>query len=131
MYGVLDLVWIPSQSSPEPKPGQTAAIVRGDTYSLLVPFVTPSGEPFIIEGEMRAQIRQNRLTGDSTEPPLAEFNVLVNGNEILLTLTPEQTIDLPETSKSYLYWDVQSNNEGVVTTWLAGRVKVADHVTVE
>lgn len=131
MYGVLDLTWKPTADGDTPPVGKTDAIVRGDTYPLVLSFWTdPVAEtgPIAITGSVTAQIRAARLADSTGGAALADFAVVVSGagnNIVTLSLTPAQTIALPSSG----FWDVQSVDSGVVTTWMAGKVKVLDDVT--
>jgi hypothetical protein len=131
MYGVLDLVFKPTADGATPDAGKAEAIVRGDTYALELAFWTDAVAetgPIAITGSVTAQIRAARLTSSTGGAALADFAVVVSGagnNIVTISLTPAQTVALPAAG----FWDVQSVDAGVVTTWLAGKVKILDDVT--
>jgi hypothetical protein len=129
MYAILNLNWVPSASSTEPAAGQASALVRGDTYAHSFTFyedvdaATPV--PFEIEGDIAAQLRTAKLPDETADTALASFVVTVDVNVITISLTPEETLDLPSAG----YWDLQQDLSGVVTTLLQGKFKVVDDVT--
>lgn len=128
MYGILDLTWVPTATSTEPAAGQSAAIVRGDTYAHLLTFTDDADAPFAITGDVAAQIRAAKLTSDTAGVPLASFACVVSGagdNLVTISLTSEQTLDLPASA----FWDLQVDDSGTITTLLSGKVKVANDVT--
>lgn len=128
MPGILNLTFKPAIGA-TPGPGTANAIYRGDTYAHIIRFWNDDEETdaFDIEGDVTAQIRTARLTAADETPgdPLATFTVQVVDNAITVSLTPEQTLELPSAG----FWDLQVDNEGVLTTLLMGKVKVLDDVT--
>lgn len=131
MPGILDLTWRPSASSSAPAAGQSAQIYRGDTYSHSIGFWNDEAEtdPFAITGTVTAQIKSARLTSDADGTALASFACVVSGagdNIVTISLTPEQTEDLPEGAA---YWDLQVDDSGTITTLLTGKVKVWGDIT--
>jgi hypothetical protein len=129
MYGILDLTFKPTTDGASPAAGRAAAIVRGDTYIHVFTFTNDDDTPFEITGTVAAQLRPARLTGATASSPTASFTVAVGGvddNEVTISLTSAQTLALPTTP---LFWDMQQTVSGVVTTLLAGKVKVLDDVT--
>lgn len=132
MPGVLDLVWdfkTATEAEPTPPAGQSNAIYRGDTYTHVFRFTNEDETPFVIEGDVSGQLRPARLSSATAAAPVAVFDVAVNANTITISLTPEQTLALP--AATTLYWDLQVDNAGTVTTMVAGKVKVLDDVTRE
>lgn len=128
MYGVLDLTWKPSANSTAPAAGQSSALVRGDTYAHVIEFWNDAEQtdPLTIDGTVTAQLRAQRLSATATvDAPLAEFTVGVVDNAVTVTLAADDTLELP----SSCFWDLQQDVAGVITTLLAGRVKVLDDVT--
>src|SRR5688500_6361273 len=130
MPGILDLTWRPSASSAAPAAGTSAQVYRGDTYSHVLEFWNDVAQtdPFAITGMVTAQIKVARLTSDVDGTVLAAFTCAVSGagnNIVTISLTPEQTEDLPDSA----YWDLQVTNGGVITTLLTGKVKVWGDVT--
>lgn len=100
---------------------------RGDTFTALLKVWDDDARtvPTDLSGvTITAQIR---ATTEATEV-LAEFVIAVDGNEILLSLAPDVTQDLPATST----FDVQAdwNGDGTdVTTLLVAAFQVAPDVT--
>ena len=132
MPALLDLVWKYSAAHPTPPDGQAPAIYRGDTYTRPLQWWTDSTNttplPLDVGATYAAQIRENRLTAGATAgTPLASFALSVDqpNGLIIMTLTPTQTLALPSVG----FWDIQENLGGVITTLIAGKVKVLDDVT--
>lgn len=130
MPGLLDLNWKPSASSSAPAVGQSAQIYRGDSYAHVIEFWNDAEEtdPFAITGTVTAQIKTARLTSDADGTVLAAFTCAVSGagnNIVTISLTPEQTEDLPAAA----YWDLQVLDGTTITTLLTGKVKVWGDVT--
>lgn len=129
MYGVLDLVFKATADGATPGPGKASAIVRGDTYVHVFTFTNDDDTPYEITGTVLAQLRTARVTGATADAPTASFSVAVGGvddNEVTISLTSAQTLALPTVP---LFWDMQQDVAGVVTTLLAGKAKVLDDVT--
>jgi hypothetical protein len=133
MPALLDLTWKPSASEPElPTTGypyKAPAIYRGDSYSITLT-LTEDAAPYEPEGDLYAQIRTARLGVGSAAPddPLLEFEVTVTVNEVVISLTSDQTIDVPDSC----YWDLQERLDAdTARTWFTGKVKGWGDITRE
>jgi hypothetical protein len=130
LFATLDLTWKPSTSAPTPPAGKAPAIVRNDTYSHTIR-ITDGVLNGYDDWTFIAQIRESRLTGSTAAAALASFTVTeeADGGDLLIHLllptATTTTLDLPNGG----YWDLQLSLSGVITTWLAGRVKVLDDVS--
>lgn len=129
MFGVLDLDWKPSPTSPAPSAGHGPAIVRNDTYA----------HRFRIEGgvaldydtaDFEAQIRLRRAGSADPGDPVAAFTIVTDtdAGDVLVTmsLTSDETTDL---AFSQAYWDLQVTQGATVTSLLSGRLSVVNDVT--
>lgn len=124
MPGILNFTLEPGTSPPFP-PGEAEGIYRGDTWIHELTFTDADGEPFIIEGEVTAQLRTLRLNGAEVSEPLAEAHVTVDGNHVTMMLLPEQTVNLPPA----WVWDIQQIDGIITTTFLTGDGRTFDDVT--
>lgn len=99
-------------------------IYQGDSFGIAVT-VRQNGVPADITGWTAvAQIR--RAVADSEPEVAAEMTAAVQSPEVLLSLTPAQTVTL---SGRYV-WDLELTDlAGSVTTVLMGKVNVTAEVT--
>jgi hypothetical protein len=129
---LFDLTWKPSASSTELPTDQYPylgpAVYRGDGYSITLVLTqegaTPTYEP---EGTLSAQIRAARLDPEEVpDDPIAEFDVTVDSNVVVIALTAEQTAALPISA----YWDLQETfDDSEPITWFTGKVKSWGDIT--
>lgn len=134
MWAYLDLTWKPSATSTTPPAGKAPAIVRNDSYAHTI-VVTDGVLNGYDDWTFTAQIRTARLAaGVTAGSAVTDFAVALAPNatdandlDVILSLTSAQTTDLDLPAGGY--WDLQLENAGVITTWLAGKVKVLDDVT--
>ena len=100
---------------------------RGDTCSVLFRLWRDSGgTPVDLTGAVvTAQVRE---TAESADPASAEFDVSVTGNEVTLTLTPEQTRALPASGVYDLQVDWLADGTQIQTV-AAGKITTSHDVT--
>lgn len=135
MPTLFDLKWKPSKATSELPtdvyPILGPAIYRGDGYTITLRLLD-GATPYEPEGTLTAQIRKARLKANATVgDPLAEFEVTVagvDGNEVTIHLTDEQTITLPDEA----YWDLQESfDDGDPRTWFTGQANAWGDITRE
>lgn len=126
-----DLNWIATTAVPSLPTTRTGAkddpilgeaIYRGDPYDIT--FVRPAE----LQGfTLTAQVRRSRFAAGATVgDPIADFAVDVDGDNVTIALTPEQTASLPDQS----YWDLQAwDGDDPVDTWFTGKVKAWGDIT--
>lgn len=133
MPTLIDLVWKPSAATPtlpdNVYPHLAPAIYRGDPYTILLRLMN-GDDPYEPEGDLFAQIRSARLNANADPgDPLAEFEVTiggVDGNEVTIHLTPEQTATLPDAG----FWDIQEfDGDEPLVTWFTGKTKAWGDIT--
>ena len=100
------------------------SIYQGDSYAATVTVRTVTGAEADITGY--AATAQIRLACADVSPVVAEIACVVDSPNVNLSLTPEQTVELAGNYQ----WDLQIiSPAGIVTTILAGRVRVTAEVT--
>ena len=104
---------------------------QGDDVSFSFRFKTSDDELIdLSDYEATAQIRKQAGTFDT--PPLATFVCVIDGFDLTIDLSSEETSDLPNTSNRALAWDLQLiNSSGKIKTFLKGDVTVDREVTRE
>jgi len=105
-------------------------LYRGDTRVWTVTFVDDSDVSLDLSG--RTWVAQIKDDKDRTNAAVATITVDDTDSatgELLLTLPAGQAAALGNDGTT-LYWDLQSDDDGVVQTWLAGKVKVTGDVSV-
>ena len=108
-------------------------LYRGDTRVWTVAFTDDDGVALDLSG--RTWVAQIRSDLNRTDPAVATITVGdddADTGSLTLTLPADEAAALgPLTDgKATLYWDLQSDDSGVVQTWLAGKVKVTGDVSV-
>jgi hypothetical protein len=98
---------------------------QGDNFQFTATFRDPLGQPLDLTGwTFRAQIRADVADrGDIVD----EFTIGMAAGQVVLALDPEQTLLLP--GGRLLYELEGTRPDGVVSTWLAGRVLTRLEVT--
>jgi hypothetical protein len=120
------IISIPSYGSaisPSDVPTFDLTMYQGDSFEVELDF------PFDVSGynfksEIRLQPASPTLVGTFTITPVDGFN-----NKIKLSLTPDQTVELPDRA----YWDIQAQAEGDTTyekTYMRGTVTTTRQVTM-
>lgn len=111
------------------------SLYRGDTRVWVVAFTADDGTDLDLSG--RTWVAQIRSDLNRTDPEIATIDVDDTDSatgSLTLTLPADQAAALgpldETTGKATLYWDLQSDDAGVVQTWLAGKVKVTGDVSV-
>lgn len=109
-------------------------LYRGDTRVWLVTFTADDGSDLDLSG--RTWVAQIRSDLARTDPVVATVTVddtdAATGT-LTLTLPADEAANLGplnDKGQAVLYWDLQSDDAGVVQTWLAGKVKVTGDVSV-
>ncbi len=109
-------------------------LYRGDTRVWVVAFTADDGSSLDLSG--RTWVAQIRTDLARTDPVVATITVddadAATG-ELTLTLPAGEAANLgplDASGKAALHWDLQSDDAGVVQTWLAGKVKVTGDVSV-
>lgn len=109
------------------------ALYRGDTRVWVVDFTADDGTDLDLSG--RTWVAEIRSDLNRTDPAVATITVddtdAATGS-LTLTLSAGEAAALGPLvdGKATLYWDLQSDDDGVVQTWLAGKVKVTGDVSV-
>lgn len=110
------------------------ALYRGDTRVWTVTFTDDDGTtPLDLSG--RTWVAEIRTDLARTDPVVATITVddadAADGT-LTLTLPADEAANLGPLvdGKATLFWDLQSDDSGVVQTWLAGKVKVTGDVSV-
>lgn len=110
-------------------------LYRGDTRVWTVAFTDDAGTALDLSG--RTWVAQIRSDRNRTDPAVATITVddsdAATGS-ITLTLPADEAAALgpldADTGRATLYWDLQSDDSGVVQTWLAGKITVTGDVSV-
>lgn len=109
-------------------------LYRGDTRVWLVTFTADDGSDLDLSG--RTWVAQIRSDLARTDPVVATVTVDDTDSAtgtLTLTLPADEAANLGplnDKGQAVLYWDLQSDDAGVVQTWLAGKVKVTGDVSV-
>lgn len=105
---------------------QDLTITRGDTETLLVTITSDGTTPVNVTG--RTYSSQMRTTPDISTISITATCAVVNGaaGQVSVTFSATNTAIL---DPGYLYWDLQENASGVITTILSGTVTVLADVT--
>jgi hypothetical protein len=105
---------------------QDLTITRGDTETLLVTITSDGTSPIDITG--RTYSSQMRTTPDISAVSITGTCAVVDGaaGQLTATFSAANTALL---DPGYLYWDLQENASGVITTILSGTVSVLADVT--
>ena len=101
---------------------------RGDTLSVLFRLWRDAdhSDPVDLTGAtVSAEVRE---TAESADPPAAEFAVSVTGNEVTLSLTPEQTRALPASGVYDLQVDWLADGTQIQTV-ACGKITTSHDVT--
>lgn len=101
-------------------------IYQGDDYPAFVAVADSDGAPADLTGyTAKAQIRVN--VADRAPEVVVEIDCTITGSDIYLSIPHAKTIDL--TGINYV-WDLQlTSASGIITTILAGKVRVSLEVT--
>lgn len=105
---------------------QDLIITRGDTETVEVTITTDGETAVNITG--RTYSSQMRSTPDISAISITGTCAVTNGaaGELTATFSAADTADL---DPGFLYWDLQENASGVITTILSGTVTVLADVT--
>jgi hypothetical protein len=105
---------------------QDLTITRGDTETVEVTITTDGTTPVNITG--RVYSSQMRTTPDISTVSITGTCAVVNGaaGQVTVTFSAADTALL---DPGYLYWDLQENASGVITTILSGTVTVLADIT--
>ena len=105
---------------------QDLTITRGDTEVVQVTITTDGTTPINITG--RTYSSQMRSTPDIATVSITGTCAVTDGpnGQMSITFAAADTADL---DPGYLYWDLQENASGVITTILSGTVTVLADVT--
>ena len=105
---------------------QNLTITRGDTETLLLTITTDGVTPLDITG--RVYTCQLRNSPDDNAIAAEAVCSVTNGpnGELSVVFAATETDDL---DPGYLYWDLQENASGVITTIIRGQVTVFADVT--
>ena len=105
---------------------QDLTITRGDTETVEVTITTDGSTAVNITG--RTYSSQMRSTPDITAISITGTCAVVNGaaGQMTVTFSAADTADL---DPGFLYWDLQENASGVITTILSGTVTVLADIT--
>ena len=105
---------------------QDLTITRGDTEVVEVTITTDGTTPVNIVG--RTYASQMRSTPDIATISITGTCVITDGanGQMKVTFAAADTADL---DAGYLYWDLQENASGIITTILSGTVTVLADVT--
>ena len=105
---------------------QDLTITRGDTETVEVTITTDGTTAVDITG--RTYTSQMRTTPDIAAISITGTCVVTDGaaGEMAVTFAAADTADL---DPGFLYWDLQENAAGVITTILSGTVTVLADVT--
>ena len=105
-------------------------LYRGDTRVWTVAFTDDSDVALDLSGRVWvAQIKDDK---DRTNAAVATITVDDTDSDtgsLTLTLPASEAANLGNDG-TVLYWDLQSDDSGVVQTWLAGKVKVTGDVSI-
>ena len=110
------------------------SLYRGDTRVWVVAFTADDGTSLDLSG--RTWVAQIRSDLNRTDPVVATITVDDTDSatgSLTLTLTAAEAANLgplDDTGKATLHWDLQSDDAGIVQTWLAGKVKVVGDVSI-
>jgi hypothetical protein len=105
---------------------QDLTITRGDTEVVEVTITSDGTTPITITG--RTYSSQMRSTPDIAAVAITGTCTVTDGanGQMKVTFAAADTADL---DPGYLYWDLQENASGVITTILSGTVTVLADVT--
>lgn len=105
---------------------QDLTITRGDTETVEVTITTDGTTAVNITG--RTYTSQMRTTPDIAAISITGTCAVTNGaaGKMAVTFAAANTADL---DPGFLYWDLQENASGVITTILSGTVTVLADVT--
>ena len=101
----------------------TIQLTRGDSHLLIVRW-TDSELGDLEPDSARLQMRRSLTSSDTMLSLTDEDGLGLNGNEITISLTPEQTTDLLNG-----FYDLEVTHDDFVRTILSGRVIVQQDVT--
>ena len=105
---------------------QDLTITRGDTETVEVTITTDGTTPVNITG--RTYSSQMRTTPDIASVSITGTCAVTSGatGEMAVTFSAADTALL---DPGYLYWDLQENASGIITTILSGTVTVLADIT--
>jgi hypothetical protein len=105
---------------------QDLTITRGDTETVEVTITTDGTSPVNITG--RTYSSQMRTTPDIASVSITGTCAVTSGaaGEMSVTFSAADTALL---DPGYLYWDLQENASGIITTILSGTVTVLADIT--
>lgn len=105
---------------------QNFSITRGDTETVVVNITSNGSSPINIAGRTyRAQLRSTKDSGVISASFVCTITDAPDG-EVTCVLSAASTAAL---SAGTYYWDFEENNDGVITTIIAGTVTVLADVT--
>ena len=106
-------------------------LYRGDTRVWTVAFTTDDGDNLDLSGRTWvAQVRGDQDRGTLLATITVDTTDAATGG-LTLTLPSSESLGLTTTDgRAVAYWDLQSDDSGVVTTWLAGKVKILGDVSI-
>lgn len=105
---------------------QNFSITRGDTETVIVNITTDGSTPIDITGRTyRAQLRATKDSGSISASFACTITDALDG-QVTCVLSAASTATL---AAGTYYWDFEENNNGVVTTIIAGTVNVLADVT--
>ena len=100
-------------------------LTRGDSVQMQITIIDASGDPYTPEtGDViRFALKK---TYQSAEPEILKT---LNNNNLVLTLTPEETKTFTTFNSPYV-WDIELSNEseGVVDTFMSGKLIILEEV---
>jgi hypothetical protein len=105
---------------------QDLIITRGDTETVVVTMVDDVGAAIDITG--RTYTSQMRTTPDISAISITGVGAVTDGAAGKLTVTFSAT-GTAALDPGFLYWDLQENASGVISTILSGTVTVLADVT--
>lgn len=109
-------------------------LYRGDTRVWMVTFTADDGSALDLSGQTWvAQIRSDLARTDPVVATVTVDDTDSATGGLTLTLPAGEAANLgplDDAGKATLHWDLQSDDAGVVQTWLAGKVKVTGDVSV-
>lgn len=105
---------------------QDLTITRGDTETVEVTITTDGTSPVDIAG--RVYSSQMRTTPDIASVSITGTCAVVDGAAGQMTVT-FSAADTALLDPGYLYWDLQENASGIITTILSGTVTVLADIT--
>lgn len=105
-------------------------LYRGDTRVWTVTFTDDDDVALDLSGRVWvAQIKDDKDRTNAAVATITVDDTDADSGTLVLTLPAGEAAALGNDGTT-LYWDLQSDDSGVVQTWLAGKVKVKGDVSV-